>query len=196
MTNYQVYQDGFKYSQVELVTIFKTAAYAKGVKFLAFNDSNGNFAVDFVHAPTIRDVSNTTGLKLRFISDQEYDDFKSPTTVNTTTTQIKVSYNPENYTRYPVKAGEYPFQISKNLTNSPTRWTEIIREKTGLYLTSSSSTQLQAGEILLIPKSWTSKTAQENDYPPVPTDDPTKKKSGNDFLFLTALGYGIYNFIF
>lgn len=194
-----------KYSRSEATLIYKNAALAKGIQFIAFNDPTGKFSIDSIYIPKITDVLVSTGIQANFLNTFSYEDYKSiptpkPANTNPTATPspYPVNFDPANYIEYPVKTGEYAFMISKKYANSPTRWTEIIRKKTGMFLNSTSATQLAAGEILLIPKAWNSSLSPNQDIvsPSVPTNDPTKKKDDDGFLFLSALGFGLYKFIF
>jgi hypothetical protein len=202
MTTYQIAPSTDilkKYSKSESIIIYKNASLAKGIKFLAFNDSTGKFSIDSMYIPKVTDVLISTGIQANFINTSSYEDNKiipSPSPAPRPIAEIKVNYDPSQYTEYPVKSGEYAYMISQKYANSPTKWTEIIRKNTSAFLNSTSASQLKAGEILLIPKAWNAPSIvpnKENDYPSPPTNDPTKK-SDDDLLFFGAMGYGLWKF--
>jgi hypothetical protein len=197
MTTYELspsITDWARYSKNELSAIYKNAATAKGVKFMAWNNDTQRFSIDSAQIPLAQESSGATGIGLKFLSTVDYNTNSLPSSTSTTipTTRptviqdIKVNYNPSDYTEYPVKSGEYAYMISQKYGNSPTKWTEIIRKNTSSFLNSTSASQLKAGEILLIPKSWNAPSI-------VPTNDPTKK-SDDDLLFFGAMGYGLWKF--
>lgn len=212
MTTYELspsLTDYVKYSKNELSAIYKNAATAKGIKFMAWNNDTQRFSIDSSQIPLAQETSGATGINLKLLNTVDYNTNTNAASTSTNRnptpsdsfgvpSPYPVNFDPANYTEYPVKAGEYAFMISKKYANSPTRWTEIIRKKTGMFLNSTSATQLAAGEILLIPKAWNSSLSPNQDIvsPPVPTNDPTKKKDDDGFLFLSALGFGLYKFIF
>lgn len=197
-----------RYTNSQAILIYKSSAVAKGLKFLAFNDSTGVFSIDSQYIPMVTQILIATGIQANFVNTYTYDDYKNVTpspnpspAPSQRPTETPVNYNPANYIEYPVRSGEYANTLAQKFTGSPGRWTEIIRKKTSAFLTSYSATQLAAGEILLLPRSWN--IPSNLDPAPIPpggnvqpNTDPVKKKDDDGILFFTALLYTAYKFIF
>lgn len=87
-TNYQIKPNTtLGKSAIEQYQVFKKSALSKGVKFMAFNDANGKFAIDSMYTPLITQVLIATKIQANFLSTFVYDDYKSTSSPTTLPTQ-------------------------------------------------------------------------------------------------------------
>jgi hypothetical protein len=90
-SNYQLVPNkNLKESPLNQFKIFKYNADKKGLKFLAFNESNGKFAVDTGYNSLVVNTMIATKIQANFMGLFEYDDYRNTARPINLTPEINV----------------------------------------------------------------------------------------------------------
>ena len=101
-----------------------------------------------------------------------------------------------DYLELTVKPGYYMWMVARDYLGDANRYTEIIRKRDMKPITDQSARTLQAGEIVLVPKSNNPKPEPSPNNPTILVNDtdpvPTIKSSSNNMLIYLGLGALIF----
>lgn len=95
-----------------------------------------------------------------------------------------VNIEGKQFYRLTVKAGYYPYMIARDYLGNANAFNQIIRASTGQGLTTETSKQLKAGEILYVPVRANTTpnptpAPMPSNLPNSPIDDPTESTDSN-----------------